>query len=188
MRQDSGRSWQKVLRKTPRWLIVLVIATAWAALQVGMRFLMGKEIEAEYVALTFAFGVAFGVFTLWISGRTQAKERSLPPGSPTGTNVTKAMSTGQVPEQASAQEWEAELIWMLIQDRHMVWVGPLVGGLFSALGVFLALDRPEHPWFGVVFGVAFLGMAICFPVWVRRRRARIRRLLAQISEETSTWQ
>ena len=188
MTDNPGRSWQKALRKMPRWLIVLVIATAWAALQVGMRFLMGKEIEAEYVALTCAFGVAFGVLTLWISGRTQAKERSLPPGSPTGTNVTKAMSTGQLPKEAFAQEWESELIWMLIKDRHMVWVGPLVGGLLSALGAFLALDRPEHPWFGVVTGVAFLGMAIWFPVWVRRRRARIRRLLAQVSEETPTWQ
>jgi hypothetical protein len=185
MTQDSGRSWQKVLRMMPRWLIVLVIATAWAALQVGMRFLMGKAIEAEYVALTCALGVAFGVFAVWISGRTQAKERALPPGSPTGTNVTKAMSTGQIPEQASAQEWEAELIWMLIQDRHMVWVGPLMGGLLSAMGVFLALGRPEHPWFGVVFALAFLGMAIWFPVWVRRRRARIQKLLAQLPEEES---
>ncbi|MCU1553762.1 MAG: hypothetical protein JWM13_1248, partial [Arthrobacter sp.] len=32
---------------------------------------------------------------------------------------------------------------------------------------------------------AFLGMAIWFPVWVRRRRARIQKLLAQLPEEES---
>jgi hypothetical protein len=172
----------------PRWLIVLVIAIVWAALQLGMRLLIGKEVEAENVAATAALGVALGILTLWWARRAQAKERNLPPGSPTGTNITKAMSTGQLPEQASAQEWEAELIWMLIQDRHMVWVGPLICGLFSAMGVFLAFGKPEHPWFGVVFAVAFLGMAIWFPVWVRRRRVRIQKLLAQLPVEESSRQ
>ncbi|MCU1554051.1 MAG: hypothetical protein JWM13_1537, partial [Arthrobacter sp.] len=83
MTENSGRSWQKALRRMPRWLIVLVIATAWAALQVGMRFLMGKEIEAGYVAVTGPLGVALGIFALWFTGRIQAKERKLPPGSPT---------------------------------------------------------------------------------------------------------
>lgn len=186
MTADSRGGWQGLLRRTPEWLIVLVIATGWVALQLAMRLLMGKEVEAEYVAVTGSFGVALGVFTLWFSGRTQAKERALPPGSPSGANITRAMSTGQLPELASAEQWEAELIWMLIQDRHMVWAGPLICGLFTALGVFLAFGRPQHPWFGVVFTVAFLGMTVWFPVWVRRRRKRIQELLAKLLKDEPT--
>jgi hypothetical protein len=181
---STGR-WQELLRRAPRWLIALVVAVGWAAIQLGMRYLRGKEVVAEDVAFASAFGVAIGIFVVWFGRRVQAKERNLPPGSPTPANIQKAISTGQLPEQASAEQWEAELIWILIRDRHTVWVAPLVFGLFTALAVFLIFDSPEHPWFGVVCGVLFLVLAIWLPAWERRRRARIRELMAQFPDNTS---
>jgi hypothetical protein len=178
----NGR-WLRLLRRPPRWLIVLVIAVVWAAMQLGLRLLRGKEVAADDVVVYGAFGVALGIFTLWLASRARAKEQGLPPGSPTAANIQKAMSSGHLPEQASAEQWEAELIWTLISDRHMVWVGPLVFGLFTALGVFLMFDQPGHLWFGALRTTLFLSITIGFPFWVRRRRARIQKLLAQLSDE-----
>ncbi|MEC5180151.1 hypothetical protein [Arthrobacter sp. CG_A4] len=157
MTESPRARWQELLRRTPLWLIALVVAVGWAAIQLGMRLLQGKEVVAEDIALTSAFGVVVGIFVLWFGRRVQAKERKLPPGSPTAANINKAISTGQLPEQASAEQWEAELIWILIRDRHTVWVAPLVFGLFTALALFLIFDNPEHPWFGVVCAVLFVG-------------------------------
>jgi hypothetical protein len=44
-----------------------------------------------------SLGLAFGLFVLWSAVRAQAHERSLPPGSPTGTNLKKAMATPSLP-------------------------------------------------------------------------------------------
>jgi hypothetical protein len=185
MTENSGDRWKELLRRAPRWLIVVVVAIGWAAIQLGMRLLRGKEVVVEDVALTGAFGLAIGFFVLWAGRRAQAKEGMLPPGSPTATNIKKAISTGQLPAQASAEQWETELIWILIQERHMVWVTPLVCGLLTALGVFLMFDSPEHPWFGLVCTVAFLGLTIWFPIWGRRRRVRIQELMAQFPDNAS---
>jgi hypothetical protein len=111
--ENSKRTWQGLVRRTPVWILVLVIATAWAALQLGIRFLRGKEIAAEDVLIYGAFGVALGIFTLWMGFRVAAKERALPPGSPTASNIKKAISTGRLPEGASAEQWEPELIRIL---------------------------------------------------------------------------
>lgn len=185
MTDNSTSRWQELFRRAPRWLIVLVVGIGWAAIQLGMRLLRGKEVVAEDVALTSAFGVAIGIFVLWFGRRVQAKERKLPPGSPTAANIQKAISTGQLPGEASAELWEAELIWILIRERHTVWVAPLGFGLFTALAVFLIFDSPDHPWFGVVCGVLFLGLGIWLPVWERRRRVRIQELMAQFPDKES---
>jgi hypothetical protein len=190
--ENSKRTWQGLVRRTPLWILVLVIATAWAALQLGIRFLRGKEVAAEdvliYGAIYGAFGVALGVFTLWMGFRAAAKERALPPGSPTTSNIKKAISTGRLPEGASAEQWEPELIRILVQERHMMWIGPLLFGLFAVMGIFLIFDKPEHPWFGVLCTPLFLGIAIWYLVSMPRRRARIHALLAQFPEEESIWQ
>ena len=155
--------------------------------QPGTRVLRGREVTAEDVLVYGAFGVATGIFTLWSAFRAWAKERALPPGSPTAMNLRKAISTGQLPEEASAEQWEPELIRILIQERHMAWFGPLMCGLFTALGVFLILDSPERPWLGVICSPLFLGLTVWYPFWVRRRRVRIQELLAQFPEEESLW-
>ncbi|SFT40813.1 hypothetical protein [Arthrobacter sp. ov118] len=72
MTENSKRTWQGLVRRTPVWILVLVIATAWAALQLGIRFLRGKEIAAEDVLIYGAFGVALGIFTLWMGFRVAA--------------------------------------------------------------------------------------------------------------------
>ncbi|MDQ0850672.1 hypothetical protein QFZ65_002610 [Arthrobacter sp. B3I9] len=166
---------------------MLVIATAYAGLQLGVRLLRGKEVGAEDVAMYGAFGVASGIFIVWMGVRAAAKERALPPGSPTATNIKKAMATGQLPEHASAKLWEPELITLLIQERRWAWIGSVFFGLATVLGVFVIFDSSEGPWLGVVCTAAFLGLAVGFPLWVRHRRPRIQRLLDEFPEEESLW-
>jgi uncharacterized membrane protein YphA (DoxX/SURF4 family) len=183
MTENSTGGWQGLLRRAPRWVVGLVIAVAWSVMILGLEFLQGEDIEAADLAVTGVLGVAVAAFALWFSGRIRAKERKLTPGSPTGTNITRAMSTGLLPEGASAEEWVPELSKIIRQERHMVWIGPLMMGLFTAIGIFLISDRPEHPWFGVFCTITFLGLAVWFPISVRRRRPRIQQLIDQFPEE-----
>lgn len=185
MTADPRGGWRGLVRRTPLWILVLVIATPYAAVQLGMRLLRGKEVGAEDVAIYGAFGVAFGIFTLWMGVRAARKDSALPPGSPTATNLKKAISTGQLPEHASAELWEPELITILIQERRWAWIGAVVFGLATVLGVFIIFDPGENPWVGVVCSVVFLSLAVGFPLWVRHRRPRIQRLLDQFPEEES---
>jgi hypothetical protein len=178
---------QGLVRRSPLWILVLVIATAYAALQLGIRLLRGKEAGPEDVAIYGAFGVAMGIFTLWMAVRAARRERKLPPGSPTATNIQRAMATGQLPEHASAELWEPELIAILVQERRWAWIASVFFGLATVLGVFIIFDGSESPWLGVVCSVAFLGLAVGFPLWVRHRRPRIQKLLDQFPEEESIW-
>lgn len=187
MTADPRGGWQGLVRRTPLWILVLVIATPYAAVQLGMRLLRGKEVGADDVAAYGAFGVAIGIFTVWMAVRAAAKEQALPPGSPTATNIKKAISTGQLPEHASAELWEPELITILIQERRWAWIGAVLFGLATALGVFIIFEPGGNPWLGVVCSVMFLGLAVGFPLWFRHRRPRIQRLLDQFPEEESLW-
>lgn len=186
MAENSKGGWQRVLRLAPRLVVVLAIAIAWSAIFLGLEILQGDNVQPVDVAITGVLGLAAAFFALWLGRRVPATERTLPAGSPTGTNIAGAISTGRLPEQASAEEWVPELLWILIRERHMVWIGPLVCGLFATLGVFLALGMPEHPWLGVLFAAASLGMALWFPILIRRRRVRIQVLLDQFPEQESS--
>ncbi|MCU1532252.1 MAG: hypothetical protein JWO49_1823 [Arthrobacter sp.] len=187
MTENSRRSWQALLRRAPLWVLMLVFAVIWSAVVLGLDFLQGEDIDAADVVITGAGGLVVATFALWFGRRVRAKELKLPPGSPTGTNITRALSTGQLPEKASAEKWVPELSRIIRQERHMVWIGPLMCLLFAALGVFLIFETPARPWLGVLCTPFFLGLAIWFPVGVRRRRARIQELLAQFPEEGSSW-
>jgi hypothetical protein len=48
--------------------------------------------------------------------------------------------------------------------------GPILFGLFTAMGIFLIFGDPEHPWFGVLVAALCLGIVIWYPVWIPRRR------------------
>jgi hypothetical protein len=187
MTGDSGSGLRGLVRRTPLWILVLVIATAYAAGQLGIRLLQGRKVGAEDVAIYGAFGVVFGIFSVWMGVRAARKDRALPPGSPTATNLKKAISAGQLPEHASAELWEPELIHLLIQDRRGSWFVSVFFGHATVLGVFVIFEPSGNPWLGVVCCVVFLGLAVGFPLWVRRRRRRIQKLLDQFPEEESLW-
>jgi hypothetical protein len=55
------------------------------------------------------------------------------------------------------------------------------------MGVFLAFDKPENPWLGLLAVAGGLGLAVWYPIWVPRRRARIEALIAQFAEETAEY-
>jgi hypothetical protein len=185
MTGDSRGGWQGLVRRTPLWILVLVFAIAWAALQLGMRLLRGKEVAAEDVAIYGVFGVVTGILMLVVARWVLKRERKLPPGSPTATNIKRAIATGELPEHASAKAWVPELNKIIRQERHMMWAGPLIFGLFTVMGIFLVFGDPEHPWFGVLGTALFLGIAIWYPFWIPRRRPKIQALIDQFPEEES---
>ena len=89
---------------------------------------------------------ASGNGSRWI----RARERRKPSGSPTVTNINEAMSTGRLPEHASADQWVPELSGIIRQEQWSAWVGAALFGLSAAMGVFLVFDKPEHPWLGLL--------------------------------------
>jgi hypothetical protein len=151
----------------------------------GTQLLKGRSVQPEDVAITGAAGLLLAAFALWYGRRVRAKEGKLPPGSPTGTNITRALSTGQLPEKANVEEWVAELNKLLRQERHAAWAWPPMCCVIAAGGIYLIFDTPEHPWFGVFAIALALCLAVWYPLYAPRRLAKIRALLAQFSEEES---
>jgi hypothetical protein len=166
------------------WVIFLVIAVLWPVLMLGMCWLRGQEISPEVVAIYAVFGLPVAGPHL-AEPLDQARERRKPSGSPAVTNINEAMSTGRLPEHASADQWVPELSRIIRQEQWWAWVGAALLGLSAAMGVFLVFDKPEHPWLGPLAVAGGLGLAVWYPIWVPRRRARIEALIAQFPEETA---
>ncbi len=178
---DDGEvsGWVRVLRRAPRWALVLGIAVVYTAFMLGMKLLQGEQVEPLEAAITGALGLAVGVFAVWFTGRQRAKEKQKPVGWPTATRLKEAVSTGRLPEGAAAEQWIPELTKIAAQERYMIWIGPLLFGAFTAMGVFLTLENPDHPWFWVLATLGFACIALWYPIWIPRRRTRIEGLIAQ---------
>ena len=180
---ENSRGWQARLRRAPLWVIGLAVAVIWAVLTLGMDALQGKDLGVADLAAVGAVGIVVAVSVVLISRWAQKRDRKLPPGPATTGNRNRAIATGKVTEQAVAEEWVPALKKDIRQDRIMLWVGLLEFGLFTALGIFLIFDRPDHPWFGVFCSLVTLGIAIWIPFGMRRRRAQVERLIAQFSQD-----
>jgi hypothetical protein len=178
---ENSRGWQARLRRAPLWVIGLATAVMWSVVMLGMDALQGKDLGVARVGAVAAGGTVVAVGVVLVGRWGQARDRKLPPGAATARNLNRAVATGKLPGQAIAEEWVPGLRKIIRQDRHMIWVGPLVFGLFAASGIFLIFDRPDHPWFGVACTVFFIVAAIWMPIWVRRRRARIEGLIAEMT-------
>lgn len=177
----EGR-WIRLLRRTPRWGLVLGVAVVWTTVMLGMELLKGEEVEPAEIAVTGAAGLAVGAFALWFTQWQRARERKKPAGWPTATNVKEAVSTGRLPEGAAAEQWVPELARIDAQERYMVWIGPLMFGAFAAMGVFLIFENPAHPWFWVLATAGFVALAVWYPIWIPRRRENIQRLITELTE------
>lgn len=95
------------------------------------------------------------------------------------------MSTGRLPAHASADQWVLELSRIIRQEQWWAWVGAALFGLSAAMGVFLVFDKPGASLAWTAGGCGGLGLAVWYPIWVPRRRARIEALIAQFPEETA---
>ncbi|WP_454697507.1 hypothetical protein [Arthrobacter humicola] len=182
MDDDEVSGWVRLLRRAPRWALVLGIAVVYTVFMLGMKLLQGEQVEPIEIAVTGALGLAVGGFALWFTRRQRAKERQKPEGWPTGTNLKQAVSKGRLPEGAAAEQWIPELTKIAAQERYMIWAGPLLFGAFAAMGVFLTLENPDHPWFWVLATIGFAGVALWYPIWIPRRRTRIEGLIAQFPD------
>jgi hypothetical protein len=185
MTEPSRRGWQKTLRRAPLWALGLMIALLTSAVNLGMDALQGKEIGLAHLGGVGAGGIVVAVGIVVIGRWAQARDRKLPPGPATAGNLNRAIAAGKLPDQAIAGEWVPALKKAIRRDRYMLWVGLLEFGLFTALGIFLIFDRPDHPWFGAVTSLFSLGVTIWIPFGLRRRRERIEGLIAQLSEKES---
>jgi hypothetical protein len=179
---DAEGRWIRLLRRTPRWGLVLGVAAAWTTTMLGMELLKGEEVEPAEIAITGAAGLAVGAFALWFTQWQRARERKKPAGWPTATNVKEAVSKGRLPEGAAAEQWVPELARIVAQERYMVWIGPLMFGAFAAMGVFLIFENPAHPWFWVLATAGFVALAVWYPIWIPRRRENIQRLITELTE------
>jgi hypothetical protein len=177
--------WQALLRRAPHWVVGLCAAVLWSVMMVGLEVLRGRDLDAVGFAEIGAGGLIVCAFITLFRRWRVARDRKLPPGSATARNLDRAITTGKLPEQAVAEEWVPGLQKIIRQDRRVVWVGPAVFGLFTALSVFLIFDRPDRPWFGAVCSALFLGIAIWSPFSTRRRRLRIEGLIAKLSQHES---
>ncbi len=179
---DRVSGWVRLLRRAPRWVPILGSAVVFTVFMLGMKLLQGEDLEPVEIAITGAVGLAVGGFAVWITRWQRARERKKPTGWPTATNLKQAVSIGRLPEGAAAEQWIPKLTKIADQERYMIWIGPLLIGAFAAMGVFLTLERLDHPWFWVLATIGFAGVAAWYPIWILRRRARIEGLITQFPD------
>lgn len=175
--------WQAFLRRAPQWAVALIAACLWTGLMLGNDALRGKQITVGNASVTGLFGLLFGGGLILVARWQRRRERRQPAGSPTASNLERAIAAGQLPSQASTWMWLPELNKIVQQERSLVWVVPPVCGLFSAIGIVVVFDDLAHPWFGALIAASFLAVAVGFPLWIARRRARIEALMAQLPDE-----
>jgi hypothetical protein len=175
--------WKAQVRRAPNLVRGLATAVLFSLGLLGMEVLKGRNLEAVDFVSVGAGAVFVGAFMALFGRWRDGKDRELPPGPATARNLNRAIATGKLPEQAIPGEWVRGLQKIIRQDRRLIWLGLLELGLFTALGIFLILDRPDYPWFGVLCTALFAGITIWLPFSIRRRRMRIEALIAQLSED-----
>lgn len=171
--------WAKALRRTPNWIIFLVIAALYVIFLLGKDLLSGESVGPADVAAASIAGLVISAATFWVSRWKTAREGKKPSGSLTATNFERAISTGRPPQDASAEQWVPELHKAIRTDRVMAWAGPLLFAGFTGLGIFSISQNLEHPWFWVLATIFFAAIAIWYPIWTRRRRTKLQNLINQ---------
>ena len=71
-------------------------------------------------------------------------------------------------------------------ERSMAWIGLLVFGLFTALGIYLAVRDTDGPFFLGILSALFVGLAVWYPFWLALRRRRIEALISQCEGGTGS--
>lgn len=173
--------WVKTLQRTPKWILILVVAVLYALYSIGERLLTGERVGPGHVVGAVFAGVmvaAAGFLAVRWQSRRDSKK---PPGSLTSTNFERALTSGNPPEDAEADEWVPKLHRAIRTDQIMAWAGPLLFGGFTVMGIFLTVTNPDYPWFWVLATGFFAATAIWYPIWVRRRRMKLQALIDHFS-------
>lgn len=71
-------------------------------------------------------------------------------------------------------------------ERSMAWIGLLVFGLFTALGIYLAVRDTDGPFFLGILSALFVGLAVWYPFWLALRRRRIKALISRCEGGTGS--
>lgn len=171
--------WVRAFRRTPSWIIFLILAALYVILLLGKDLLTGEPVGLADIAAATIVGLVVSAVIFWIARWKRARDDKNPSGSLTATNFERAMSSGRLPQDAAAEQWIPELVKAIRTDRIMAWVGPLLFGGFTGLGIFLITQNPEHPWFWVLATTFFVAIAIWYPIWTHRRRKKLQGLISQ---------
>lgn len=173
--------WVRTLRRTPKWVLLLVAAALYALYSLGEKLLTGEQVRPGHVVGAVFAGVvvaAAGFLTVRWQSRRDSKK---PPGSLTATNFERALASGNLPGDAEADDWVPKLHRAIRTERIMAWAGPLLFGGFTVMGIFLAVTNPDYPWFWILVTGIFAATAIWYPIWVRRRRVKLEALIDHFS-------
>lgn len=173
--------WVRTLQRTPNWILFLVAAGLYALYSLGQKLLTGEPVRPGHVVGAVLAGVVAVAVGFWLIRWQGRRESRKPSGSLTATNLERALASGRPPADAVADQWIPRLYRAIRSDRIMAWAGPLLFGAFTVLGIFLTATNPEYPWFWVLATVAFASIAVWYPIWVRRRRVQLERLINSFS-------
>lgn len=171
--------WARTLQRTPKWILFLSFAGLYALLSLGQNFLTGEPVRLGHVVGAVFAGLIVVSVGIWSARWQSHRDSKKPSGSLTATTFEQALASGEPPQGAVADQWVPKLHKAIRTDRIMAWVGPLLFGGFTALGIYLTVTNPDYPWFWVIATVAFAGIGLWYPIWVRRRRMKLEKLINQ---------
>ncbi|BDZ49591.1 hypothetical protein GCM10025867_18320 [Frondihabitans sucicola] len=119
-------------------------------------------------------GIFGGIMTALV-----ARQRRRDGGRRTSVQITTALKTGAVPEDAEPSIWLPALEARRKQNERAHWVNPIVFGLFTLLGIWLITQDPTGfiPWIVTAF---FIAVAILSLVQARRAVTKIEALIVQM--------
>ncbi len=100
--------------------------------------------------------------------------------------VTNALKSGQLPPEATVDEWAPLLGRRMHQARLFRRAGPLEFGLFALLGVYLFFTVPAGRALWSVEIVFFLVLVVWYPIWAAREVPKIRALERQLANRHET--
>lgn len=163
--------WQRLLTGAPLPVLFVVQAVLFGAGTHTLGRLTGQPGQSWIASLIGA--VTFGVLmTAWI-----ARERRRSGGADAFAHLERAVSTGQLPPGADAEEWRPRLERQERSYRRLRVLAPVVFVLFAAASVWLAVSQTPLYW---IFVAVFLGLGVHSLVTSARRLRRIETMLDRL--------
>ncbi len=157
-------------------------ALTWFVLTYAFAVLLGSA----RVSLTETIGRAVGALVFGgVMTLVAARQRRRSGGVENLVAINAAVRTGTVPEDAEPSIWVPALDERRRQNVRSTWLSPVIFGVFTVLGVVLALSEPQD---AVLWGLtAFMAFAAVFCAFAAARQVRkIDALLAQLRPAGTT--
>lgn len=167
-------------RTLPLWALVPVLFV----LTGGAFFALQLLLSPEGSVLGWGIGSLFYAAAMSASfGLLIARARRRAGGSEELERMRRAYRTGDVPLDADLPTWSAEAERQERLLRRNRWSGPLVFGLFTLLGIWLALTESPFWWAFVAF---FIGLGVVGAATTPRGLRKIEGMREQLRRRGQT--